>query len=144
MKLSSFTKLRLPVLIAFCLIYTHAAAKKIDSRGEPQEKEYTACITNAQGVTPEIISCTQNEIERYKNNIANQIDASAEDELTGVLKKLVSRNSRLWLAYIEEKCAVYDEFEGQRGELLKVNCLLDEFIRRDTFIRILMSESEFG
>ncbi|MNF88655.1 hypothetical protein D3C84_711530 [compost metagenome] len=132
------------MVVVFCLGSTHVGANNNDDVGGVQKSEYTTCLTNAFGVSPEIMLCAQAEIERYKKNIENRMATSAEDELTSVLKQMVSRGSRQWLEYSEGKCAVYDKFEGQRGELLKVNCLLDEFIRRDAFIKNLILEAELS
>ena len=144
MKLSNFAGFRSFVVVVLCLVSAHVGANNNDDVGGIQKSEYTACLTNALGVSPEIMLCAQGEIERYKKNIENRMATSAEDELTSVLKQMVSRGSRQWLEYSEGKCAVYDKFEGQRGEMLKVNCLLDEFVRRDAFIKNLAFEDEIS
>jgi hypothetical protein len=132
------------MVVVLGLVSAHAAANNNDDLGGLQKSEYTACLTSALGVNPEVILCAQSEIERYKKNIENRVTPAVDDEFTSQLKQMVSGSSRQWLEYAEGKCAVYDKFEGQRGELLKVNCLLNEFIMRDSFIKDLILEAEFG
>ncbi|WP_323135302.1 hypothetical protein [Aeromonas hydrophila] len=74
---------------------------------------------NSSGVHQEMVSCVQKQTAKYESNLKNIISSKSSDY--GFSKSFYDKQR---LA-IHEKCMLYSNIGGQRGELLMVQCELD-------------------
>ncbi|MGL6525841.1 hypothetical protein ACSZNV_13075 [Aeromonas hydrophila] len=74
---------------------------------------------NSSGVHQEMVSCLQKQTDKYEVNLKNIISSKSSDY--GFSKNFYDKQR---LA-IHEKCMLYSNVGGQRGELLMVQCELD-------------------
>ncbi|HAT1546853.1 hypothetical protein [Aeromonas hydrophila] len=74
---------------------------------------------NSSGVHQEMVSCLQKQTDKYEVNLKNIISSKSSDY--GFSKSFYDKQR---LA-IHEKCMLYSNVGGQRGELLMVQCELD-------------------
>ena len=142
MKSNNIIKLVFSLLIAFFIIQYQANTDPLSPAKTAIDQEHSACITNARGVYPSILSCIQDETDKHKKNITDQMNSSTEDPLIKRIKLSIDKSSELWETYINEKCAAYNDLGGQRAELLKANCTLDEVVRREAFIKNIILEAD--
>jgi galactokinase/mevalonate kinase-like predicted kinase len=103
----------------------------------PKDKtrEYSTCISEAQAIHPEVVSCMESEIMRRKKNIETNIEAASNDPSLSGLASSFTETDHLWTMYIEKLCDTYNHIEGQRGETLIENCILNEVTHRELFLK---------
>ena len=141
MKLNDIAVMRLVVFVMFFFLGVRAESYASESEGH-ESKEYLECIGSAQLTHPEMIGCTQAEIEKHENHIRSAIERNAADDSLGGLIESIGKSSSYFNVYINELCDAYQMLEGQRGEVLRVNCLLKEVIRREVFVREIINEAK--
>ncbi|MGL5103336.1 MAG: hypothetical protein ACRC6N_12555 [Plesiomonas sp.] len=83
---------------------------------------------NMNGLHQEMISCIQKETEKYELKIKNQL--SSKDSDYNFSKDFYNKQ-RL---SIHEKCMLYTNIGGQRGELLTLQCELDSVKEFEKYI----------
>lgn len=83
---------------------------------------------NSSGVHQEIVSCIQKETAKCESNLKNIIFSKSSDY--GFSKNFYDKQ-RLT---IHEKCMLYSNIGGQRGELLMVQCELDSVKNLNEYI----------
>lgn len=74
---------------------------------------------NSSGVHQVMVSCVQKQTAKYESNLKNIISSKSSDY--GFSKNFYDKQR---LA-IHEKCMLYSNIGGQRGELLMTQCELD-------------------
>ncbi|MGL5006173.1 MAG: hypothetical protein ACRC53_02105 [Plesiomonas sp.] len=74
---------------------------------------------NMHGLHQEMTSCIQKETAKYESEIKNQLSSKVSDYN---FSKDFYNKQRL---SIHEKCMLYSNVGGQRGELLTLQCELD-------------------
>ncbi|MDH0346676.1 hypothetical protein [Aeromonas dhakensis] len=83
---------------------------------------------NSSGVHQEMVSCAQKQTAKYESNLKNIISSKSSDY--GFSKSFYDKQR---LA-IHEKCMLYSNVGGQRGELLMVQCELDSVKNLNEYI----------
>ncbi|MCX9134119.1 hypothetical protein OKS68_16750 [Aeromonas veronii] len=83
---------------------------------------------NSSGVHQEMVSCVQKQTAKYESNLKNIISSKSSDY--GFSKSFYDKQR---LA-IHEKCMLYSNIGGQRGELLMVQCELDSVKNLNEYI----------
>lgn len=141
MKLNNATVLQCVLLVGFCSVANAAYCTERDSIWRSTSQEYSECIDKAKGVHSEMVYCVRNEVGRHNKNIASSIAEAGKDLSVADLASSINQGARLWGEYVKESCGLYSELGGQRGELLRENCILKEIMQREFFIVDIIKEA---
>lgn len=125
-----------------CLFAMFTHGQELRASLKDKALEYSACIGEAQAIHPEIVSCIESEIMRRKKNIKANIEAASKDPSLRGLTSSIAETDQLWVMYIEKLCGTYHHIEGQRGELLIKNCILNEVAHREEFLKNILGEAD--
>lgn len=116
-------------------------SKDLFASSKKEKLQYSSCLEEAKAIHPEIISCIHEEVEAHKNSIEKSIDTASKDVSLEVLIKSINKSEKTWGMYISELCDLYYELGGQRGELLRESCILNEVIQREEFVKNILNEA---
>lgn len=132
------------IFMVFVMLFPLGVRAEINvlEGGGHNSTEYSECIGSAQLTHPEMIGCMQDEIDRHKDHIGIAIARNAGDDSLSELILSIERSSGAFNVYVNELCDAYHALGGQRGEILRVNCLLKEVIHREVFIQQIMNEAQ--
>jgi len=107
-----------------------------------QRDTYTSYLEHAGGVHADVISCIDAEIYKRNKEIDGQLAAAKRDTSNAELWVALRNSQNTWAKYISSKCEVYRELGGQRAELLTRNCILDEVLSQNFFVRTFLAEAQ--
>lgn len=113
---------------------------KADVLAEYSEN-YNECLSVANGEHPKIIDCLESEKSIARETESRLLSKMYDDVQT----RLISRIKKMepeWTLHIKEKCSVFVDFGGQRGELLRSDCEVKEELGRLKYIRNILDQSE--
>lgn len=100
-----------------------------------------SCAGSAGANHPSMIACIQAETAD-KNRQIVKILGSRYDSPTREVVAGIRANERGWEDYVERKCRIYFLLGGQRGELLRESCVLNEAVLHEKYVNELIFLSE--
>lgn len=137
----SIAMLAVPLLIT-CLFGSLAYSKDQLTSFRKEKQQYFNCIEEAQAIHPKIITCIHEEVETHKNSIEKTIDTASKDASLETLITSIKKSEKTWNMYINELCDSYYKLGGQRGELLRESCILNETNQREQFVKEILKEAD--
>lgn len=126
--------------LAFIYFFIASAVQAEEFGG--YSENYESCIASANGEHPSMINCIEHEIELNERAINIMLNTTTGDEIQIKILVSIRKTEPTWAKYIVEKCTIYLELGGQRGELLQKNCEADATIERSKYIKDLLVASE--
>jgi uncharacterized protein YecT (DUF1311 family) len=89
-----------------------------------------------------MIICIDEEIDKNYSEIYSRLASAKEDGAITEHGKGLAKSQVVWGEYLNIKCEPYKELGGQRAALLMRNCILEEVLFRNAFVRTLLVESQ--
>lgn len=123
-----------PLRVAKRTNETNSKLNDYKSNAERYSSEYDICNSSAAGSNPKTIECQDMEISATRELIQTRLNNAEKNIENASIISNLAASSDPWSKYMNEKCKVFLFLEGQRGNLLARQCILDEYIGRLRFI----------